>query len=248
MNDCSNAEIRDKLPDLLHDQLDMSARAVVVAHVATCVDCRDELQLLRDLLGMIEMGTPSVDLGRIVSALPKPPVQVRAVDRTPAVARPAAGITAITPLASRRRVWADWRVAAAVTLLVAGGSSAVLLNREAAGVSGTSISTPTVAVSPGVPTSIARSGNAGSASGASSAPDTMVAASSASDVTGQATVATADDHANADLGNDSRLGDLTESQLQKLLTEIDKLPAVPVTDPEPVSLHVSSQVSSSEGI
>ena len=36
MNDCPNAEIRDRLPDLLHDRLDPSARAAVTAHVATC--------------------------------------------------------------------------------------------------------------------------------------------------------------------------------------------------------------------
>ena len=53
MNDCPNAEIRDQLPDLLHDRLDASARAAVTAHVASCVDCRDELELLRGVHGML---------------------------------------------------------------------------------------------------------------------------------------------------------------------------------------------------
>ena len=47
MNDCTNAEIRDQLPDLLHDRLTVSVRDVVVAHVADCADCREELELLR---------------------------------------------------------------------------------------------------------------------------------------------------------------------------------------------------------
>jgi hypothetical protein len=55
-----------------------------------------------------------------------------------------------------------------------------------------------------------------------------------------------EDHANTDLGSGNRLGDLNEQQLQALLNKIDNLPAVPVTEPEPVSLHVNSQ-SSSEG-
>ena len=42
MNDCPNAEMRDLLPDLLHERLDASPRAVVSAHVGACEDCRAE--------------------------------------------------------------------------------------------------------------------------------------------------------------------------------------------------------------
>ena len=104
MNDCPNAEIRDQLPDLLHERLDPSARAAVTAHVAACGDCRDELELLRGIHGMLIERAPRIDVAAVVAALPKPAArEIRA-------ARP-------------RRTWADWRVAAAVTLLVAGGSS-----------------------------------------------------------------------------------------------------------------------------
>src|SRR5689334_8858442 len=111
MNDCTNAEIRDQLPDLLHERLDDGARAVVMAHVADCIDCRDELRLLGDVRAAIEARAPRVDVAYVIGALPKPP-------RGEA-----------TRIASRRRVWTDWRVAAAVTLLVAGGSSVALLGR-----------------------------------------------------------------------------------------------------------------------
>ena len=54
MSDCPNAEIRDLLPDLLHDRLDAPTRARVLAHVDGCADCRSELELLRSLRGSLE--------------------------------------------------------------------------------------------------------------------------------------------------------------------------------------------------
>lgn len=109
MNDCINAEVRDLLPDLLHERLDASVHAVVIAHVEGCVDCRDELQLLRDVLAMSSQRTPRVDVAYIIGALPK------------------AQAPNVIPLAPRRRVWSDWRVAAAVTLMIAGGGSFALV-------------------------------------------------------------------------------------------------------------------------
>ncbi|HEX8942687.1 MAG TPA: zf-HC2 domain-containing protein, partial [Gemmatimonadaceae bacterium] len=98
MNDCPNADIRDQLPDLLHERLDVSVRAAVMAHVDSCVDCRAELELLRGVHGMLVSRTPRVDVNYIVNALPK------------RAARP-------VRLAPRRRVWSDWRIAAAVTVM-----------------------------------------------------------------------------------------------------------------------------------
>src|SRR5215203_4309 len=98
MNDCSNAEIRDQLPDLLHDRLDVSLRAEVLAHIDECVDCRSELELLRGVQGVLLQRTPRIDVNYVLQALPK------------RVARP-------VPALPARRVWADWRIAAAVTIL-----------------------------------------------------------------------------------------------------------------------------------
>lgn len=111
MNDCTNAEMRDQLPDLLHERLDASARAVVLAHVEGCVDCRDELQLLRDVRGVFDRATPRVDVSYVVGALPLPPARV-------------------VPASRRRHVWADWRVAAAVMLLAVGGTSVAVLRSD----------------------------------------------------------------------------------------------------------------------
>src|SRR5690349_415195 len=111
MNDCPNAEIRDQLPDLLHDRLDVSVRAAVMAHVDGCVDCRSELELLRGVQGMLAAQTPRVDVNYVVNALPK---------RAPQTAR-------VTP---RRRVWSDWRIAAAITVLAVGSGSFAVLRQS----------------------------------------------------------------------------------------------------------------------
>ncbi|OYV74079.1 MAG: hypothetical protein B7Z72_01020 [Gemmatimonadetes bacterium 21-71-4] len=49
MTDCPNAEVRDLLPDLLHDRLDEATRMRVEAHLRACEECRGELALLRSL-------------------------------------------------------------------------------------------------------------------------------------------------------------------------------------------------------
>jgi len=239
MNDCGNAEIRDQLPDLLHERLDEAARAAVLAHLSTCIDCDEELRLLRDVLGLLEARAPRIDVAAIVSALPKPPA-------VPAP-RPRIGDSTVIPIASRQRRWADWRVAAAVTLLVAGGSSAVVLNRNAQHVQPGGVaavaSAPAAAGASAVAaspteqaTAMARAGDGATSAGGAAVSPTL------------GTMAVADEPAEAaDLGNGSRLGDLNEQQLQTLLNEIDKLPAVPVTDPEPVSLRVTTRLTPFDG-
>lgn len=98
MNDCANADIRDQLPDLLHDHLDRDARAAVEAHLATCDDCRAELEMLRDLRAAAV--TPRVDTARI-----------------------AAAVTAPARLRWNAGGWSAWRMAAAIAIMVIGGTS-----------------------------------------------------------------------------------------------------------------------------
>lgn len=211
MNDCSNAEIRDQLPDLLHDRLTVSARAVVLAHVDGCTDCRDELELLRGVLGALVAYTPRVDIAYIVGALPKAPERANVpVSRT----------------ASKRR-WADWRVAAAVTMLVAGGSSVAILNRAPA-TPNNDLAARAVAIAD-TPTAAPPA-----------ARSTMTAASAKSTAIARETLASAaDQDATTDAGPDGRFGGLTEAQLNALLSEIERLEAVPITEPEPVTIKVN---------
>jgi len=211
MNDCSNAEIRDKLPDLLHDRLSVSARAVVLAHVDGCSDCRDELELLRGMRGAIAAATPRVDIAYVVGALPKAPAKT-----TVPVAR----------IAKPR--WADWRVAAAVTVLVAGGSSVAILNRAP------------VAPETGLAVSIPVTDTQSSSTRTDTLAPRAVASAQSVAVASRATLASADDQdATTDAGPDGRFGGLSEAQLQALLGEIDRLEAVPVTEPEPVTIKVN---------
>jgi hypothetical protein len=208
MNDCSNADIRDQLPDLLHDRLNVTARAAVVAHVDSCVDCRDELELLRGVRAALVTQAPRIDIAYVVGALPKPPAR-----------------TIAAPLP--RRHWADWRVAAAVTLLVAGGSSVALLNRapNAPDTAQSAIVTPALQqTSPAAIASTSPSANSNSASSTPKAPNQ--------------TLASADDQ-EADVGPDGRFAGLNDTQLKALLGEIDRLEAVPVTEPDPVMIKVN---------
>jgi hypothetical protein len=240
MSDCSNPEIRDLLPDLLHDRLDARTRARVVAHVDGCADCRSELELLRSLRGSLERGTPRVDLDRIVTALPAPS-SVRA---------PQHG-----------RVWRvlhDWRIAAAVTFIVAGGTSVVVIRNARDGAIDSS-STPltrqltrvasettTHADSPAAIASVSR--EPGSRGASQSAPNRSqpTAAPPANSRGGAPAVASRDEQGPG-LGN-SRIGDLNERQLKSLLNEIDRMEATPITDPEPVVLRVGQKTASPTGL
>ena len=238
MNDCSNAEIRDQLPDLLHDRLAVSVRDVVVAHVADCVDCREELELLRGVHVMLVTQTPRVNVSQIVAALPKP----AAVRSTP-VQAPA-----------RRMMRMDWRIAAAVTFLAVGGSSVALLNRAPTvdrAFADSGLAVPATAT----PAAVADVAAAVTAA-PSSAPvvDSQVVASatapSSATVGSQldgASDAVADVQAAADVSPGGRLAGLTEEQLKALLGDIGELPAVPVTEPEPVTIQVVNSGSESTG-
>ncbi len=103
MTDCPNGAVRDLLPDLLHGRLTPAVRQEVEAHVAGCDDCRRELALLGAMRSSLRRA-PSVDVAAIAAAIP--------AYRAPA-----------------RRTWAGWRVAAAVVILAAGGTSVALLQR-----------------------------------------------------------------------------------------------------------------------
>lgn len=104
MTDCPNGEMRDLLPDLLHDRLSPARRAEVEAHVASCADCRDELELLAVMRGTLR-AAPAVDVASIVAALP-------------------------ARQASVRRTWGGWRAAAAVAAIAVGGASLVIARHD----------------------------------------------------------------------------------------------------------------------
>lgn len=106
MTDCPNGDVRDLLPDLLHDRLAPAVRREVESHVRDCADCQAELALLRVMRSSLGRA-PAVDVAAIAAAIPP--------HRAPA-----------------RRAWGGWRAAAAaVVLLAAGGTSVAVVQRGA---------------------------------------------------------------------------------------------------------------------
>ena len=102
MIDCPNGDVRDALPDYLHDRLDTARRREVESHLAGCEACREELSLLRALRVTMRRA-PAVDVNAIASGIPP--------YRAPAA-----------------RGWAtSWRAAAAIVAIAVGGASIALL-------------------------------------------------------------------------------------------------------------------------
>ncbi|HTE47419.1 MAG TPA: zf-HC2 domain-containing protein [Gemmatimonadaceae bacterium] len=223
MNDCPNADIRDQLPDLLNDRLDAGARVAVMMHVDSCADCRAELELLRDLRGAMTSRVPRVDVASIVAALPS-----AATHRQRA--------------AAPSRIWANWRVAAAVVLLAAGGTSVALLHESPAPSTDTlrTASVPRVAPTTGSP--IAKSGRIDTAAPTVTRPESASANSNSSAKTAaQAVLSETVASSGEALGASGHLGDLDDSQLKALLDDIDHMEAVPLTEPEPVNIKLETR-------
>jgi hypothetical protein len=122
MNKCTDSDIQELLPDLLHGALAEAEKARVDAHVATCESCQEDLDVLRTVKSAAVFA-PSIDVDRVVRQIPP----YRAI--VPAVEAPA-----------RTRV-ASWLVAATLALFVVGGGS-VLMTRQTS--SGTSVKAPPI--------------------------------------------------------------------------------------------------------
>jgi putative zinc finger protein len=111
MNNCMDTEIQEMLPDLLHRTLAADARARVEAHVASCEQCREELEVLRTVKSAAVFA-PAINVDQVVRQIP--PYQ----KIVPVVERPA----------TTRVV--SWLVAATMAIAVIGGGSLVLARRD----------------------------------------------------------------------------------------------------------------------
>lgn len=111
MNKCTNSDVQEMLPDLLHRRLADDARKRVEAHVATCESCQEDLDVLRTVKGAAVFA-PSIDVDRVVRQIPP----YRTI--VPAIERPA----------STRVV--SWLVAASLALVVLGGGSVLMVQSK----------------------------------------------------------------------------------------------------------------------
>ena len=111
MNKCTENEIKELLPDLLHRTLAADTRSRVEAHLASCEECREELEVLRTVQSAAVFA-PVINVDSVVRRIP--PYQ----KIVPVVERPA----------TTRVV--SWLVAAAMAIAVVGGGSLVLARRD----------------------------------------------------------------------------------------------------------------------
>ncbi len=108
MNKCTDSDIQEMLPDLLHGALPADARGRVQAHLATCEECREDLEVLQTV-NSAAVFAPKIDADRVVGQIPPYRMIV------PGVEHPA-----------RTRV-VSWLVAASLAVVVVGGGSLLLM-------------------------------------------------------------------------------------------------------------------------
>jgi len=104
MNKCTDNNIREILPDLLHGALSAGARERVEAHLATCEECREDLKILRAVKSAAVFA-PAIDVDRVVRQIPPYRTIVPAVE-----------------LPARPRL-VSWLVAASLAIAVIGVGS-----------------------------------------------------------------------------------------------------------------------------
>jgi hypothetical protein len=187
------------LPDLVHERLDAEDRAAVLAHVEHCDACRAELSLLRELRRELSRA-PTVDVGAVARGV---------------VARTVSGSVSSRFGRSRGppRRWMDWRIAAAITVLVVGGASVVTLRTALQGPhAADTVRAASVARTVSLPES-AR----------------IAAPPTSSEVTPAA----------AELSMGGGVADLSDNDLRALLADIQGLDAMLEPEPEPVTVRVS---------
>ncbi len=111
MNNCMEVETREMLPDLLHDKLDAGTRARVERHVASCEECREELNVLRTVKAAA-IFAPTIDVNRVVGHI-----------------APYARIVPEVEAPTRSRL-VSWLVAASFLVVIAGGGSLLMVQQK----------------------------------------------------------------------------------------------------------------------
>lgn len=114
MNECTNTEIREMLPDLLHGALRADAMKRAEAHLATCEECREELNVLRAVKSAAVFA-PTIDVDQVVRRIPPYGTIVPAVE---------------LPARTRPRL-VSWLVAATLAIAVIGVGSMLVTRQNA---------------------------------------------------------------------------------------------------------------------
>ncbi|WP_411281971.1 zf-HC2 domain-containing protein [Gemmatimonas sp.] len=225
MTECRTPDMQDLLPDYASASLDATAAALVEQHLSICDPCRDDVAVLRLARAVRPKALP-IDVAQIVAKLPRSAPTLRLVRSS----SEAALVTASYTTAARpRRRWsaAVWQVAAAVGVMIVGGTS-LLVSRN----------------SPNRLTS-ARSSDAQLAEAAERA---LSGTSGAAGMIPSVTVAVLDSPSSmAGAARESRvsvsygdLGNYSEAELQHMLDRLEKWDGTSSSEPLPTLPVVST--------
>lgn len=258
MADCSREDIRDLLPDLVHDQLGPAERARVEQHLAECADCATELELLRSLRATAFV-TPEVNVDRIAAAVrasmassgaaaPREsdvvPIEearrrVESAAGTSAnptgKARTGGASRAATRRTAGRGIPLGWRIAAGIALVAAGAGGYVLTNGGAPSLQRPAERATVAAAEPSAPAAAPAAGaGSGAAKPAAPVPAAPMMASEMAE--GAASDANEASISAAPLILGDALNELSESDMQALLQSVDDLEAMPELEPHQLPL------------
>ncbi|MEO8195013.1 MAG: zf-HC2 domain-containing protein [Gemmatimonadales bacterium] len=210
MTDCVNTEVRDALPDLVHGRLSELDAATMAAHVESCADCRAEVALLREVRAAAPPA-PRMDAARIAAAIPL-------VLMTMPVFPP------------RQRdpgmfLWRNaWRFAAAAVVVAVGAWAITGPGMRApADVALRTASAPATVVDEATPVSGARAAVQPAPASSAKATDPAI---------------TGPSRDPASLSLDPGVQDLSDAELEQLLSELDGIDSIPSADPQSVTLSV----------
>ncbi len=213
MTECMNAEVRDALPDLLHGRLGDLDRATMKAHVESCADCRAELALMERVRAYAPLG-PSIDVSRIVSMLPAPVPSAEQQVAQIAPGRQHSGMSKI------------WKLAAAVALIVA-GTLTFSKSREPVSSGSTVAKIATVVHAPSAASEVPAPAVTPEAQ-----PKEVAITNPVAVATSKRVVST------SGLSLTGGVQDLTDTQLEALLREVDNVEGLPTAEPETISVVV----------
>jgi len=118
--------MQDLLPDYVSASLDATVAALVEQHLSTCDPCRDDIAVLR-VARAVRPKAVTLDVAQIVANLPRPTPVLRLV-RSSSEAAPIVASTTTSARSRPRRRWSAsvWQVAAAVGVMIVGGTSMIV--------------------------------------------------------------------------------------------------------------------------
>lgn len=224
MTECRTPEMQDLLPDYVSASLDATAVALVEQHLSICDPCRDDIAVLR-LARAVRPKAVSVDIAQIVAGLSRPTPALRLVRASHNQSPIAATATA----ASRpRRRWSAsvWQVAAAVGVMVVGGTSLIVSRNSAISLTGARSNAAQMAEA-------AESALARTTASAGTAPSVAVAAL---DSSANIERTARGSRVSVSYGD---LGDYSEAELQRMLDRLEKWDGTSSTEPLPTLPVVS---------